>query len=520
MKLSVLMPVYNEYQTVERCIRRVMDVPYDKELIVVDDASTDGTTVLLKRLQEEYGDRMRLVVQPRNLGKGNALKTGFPLATGDVVVVQDADLEYDPREYPRLVEPIAQGLADVVYGSRFLASGHRVLYFWHSVGNRVLTLLSNIFTNLNLTDMETCYKVFRREVIQNIVIESERFGFEPEITAKLAKSPCVLYEVPISYHGRTYDQGKKITWRDGVAALMHIVKYNMFRSGSASGRKPWHEIPGLVSPPVERDHVHETLGMLSRADQYNRWMFDKIRPFLGRRMIEIGSGIGNFTAALLSTGASELVATDTSAAYLQRLSDRHAACANVSTAVWNLNESPAPKLRNYADAAVCLNVLEHIPDDVGAMRNIYASLAPGGRLVALVPAHPWLFGSLDEQLGHCRRYRKAEFRTKLQQAGFEIESTLWMNAFGMLGWFANGRIFKRETIPPGHVRWFERIVPFARMIDGLATRLVGGLSLICVARRPATDSDVTEPRGEAGEPQHRRFELSQLVPDTVSNRRQ
>jgi SAM-dependent methyltransferase len=500
LKLTVLMAVYNEYRTVEECIRRVMAVPYDKELIVIDDASTDGTSALLKRVQAQYGEGMRLIRHPRNRGKGAALRTGIQLATGDIVVIQDADLEYDPGDYPRLVAPIEHGQADVVFGSRFLASEHRVLYFWHSVGNRWLTFLSNIFTNLNLTDMETCYKVFRREVIQNLIIESDRFGFEPEVTAKLSKTPCVLYEVPISYHGRTYEQGKKITWRDGMAAFMHIVKYNVFRGAAAAAKRPWREVPDLVAPPVDPDHVQDTLAILSQANQYNRWMFETIRPFLGRRIIEIGSGIGNFTGALLSNGGAEIVVTDTSPAYLQRLTDRLAEYGNVSTEVWDLNGAPAARIRDYADSAVCLNVLEHIPDDVGAMRNIFASIAPGGRLVALVPANRWLYGSLDRHLGHCRRYEKSELRQKMEEAGFEVEATFWMNAFGMIGWFTSARILKRRTIPSRQVRVFEQMVPIARFVDGLATRLLGGLSLICIGRRPQSPASGSLQIGAAGPP--------------------
>jgi glycosyltransferase involved in cell wall biosynthesis len=249
MKLSIVMPVYNEYRSVEECIRRVMATPFDKELIVVDDASTDGSSTLLKQLEERYAGQLRLFSQPVNRGKGAALKAGFKHATGDIVIIQDADLEYDPADYARLIGPIERRQADVVYGSRFLGVEHRVLYFRHSVGNWILTTLSNVFTNLNLTDMETCYKVFRREVIQNLIIENDRFGFEPEVTAKLAKTPCVVYEVPIAYHGRTYAQGKKITWKDGVAAFSHIVRFNLFRRPEACAVRPWCEVPNLVSPP-------------------------------------------------------------------------------------------------------------------------------------------------------------------------------------------------------------------------------------------------------------------------------
>ena len=225
MKLSVVIPVYNEAATIKQLIGRVQAVDIPKEIIVVDDGSTDGTRDVLARLDGR--DNIRVFLQPRNRGKGAALKVGFENSIGDFVLVQDADLEYDPAEYPVLLKPLIEGKADVVYGSRFLTTKeHRVLFFWHSVGNRLLTLISNMFTNLNLSDMETGFKVFRRDVIQSIKLEQDRFGFEPEVTVKIARMKLRIYEVGISYYGRTYEEGKKIGWRDGVKALWCIVKYS------------------------------------------------------------------------------------------------------------------------------------------------------------------------------------------------------------------------------------------------------------------------------------------------------
>ena len=227
MQLSVIMPVYNERSTLRTVVDRVLAVPLQVELICVDDGSRDGSREILGELQTQY-PQLRIFLQPQNFGKGAALRRGIEEATGEFVIIQDADLEYDPGDYSALLDPLIQGKADVVYGSRFLGSGpHRVLYFWHSVGNRALTLLSNCLTNINLSDMETCYKVFRRDVIQSIPIEENRFGFEPEITVKVAKRHLRIYEVGISYWGRTYEEGKKIGWRDGFRALWCLLKYSI-----------------------------------------------------------------------------------------------------------------------------------------------------------------------------------------------------------------------------------------------------------------------------------------------------
>jgi glycosyltransferase involved in cell wall biosynthesis len=242
MRLSVVMPVYNERATLQEVVSRVLAVPLEIELICVDDGSTDGSREILAQLQAR-NPQMRTLFQPKNMGKGAALHRGIREATGDFVVIQDADLEYDPAEYTVLLEPLIEGRADVVYGSRFLsARPHRVLYFWHSVGNWILTLLSNALTNINLSDMETCYKAFRREVIQSIPLEEKRFGFEPEVTVKIAKRNLRIYEVGISYWGRTYEEGKKINWKDGVRALFCLLKYCLTERGS---------VPGTVAAQAE-----------------------------------------------------------------------------------------------------------------------------------------------------------------------------------------------------------------------------------------------------------------------------
>lgn len=228
MALSIVIPVFNEGSTIQKLVDAVRAVPLDKEIIVVDDGSTDETPAVLQFLEREY-DNVQVIRHAENLGKGAALRTGFSHAKQDIVIIQDGDLEYDPREYPRLIQPILDGKADVVYGSRFIGGrSHRILYFWHSMGNRLLTLLSNVFTNLNLSDMETCYKVFTRDIIQQVKLCENGFGFEPEVTAKIAKIPNVrIYEVGISYAGRTYQEGKKIGWRDGIHAVWCILKYGL-----------------------------------------------------------------------------------------------------------------------------------------------------------------------------------------------------------------------------------------------------------------------------------------------------
>ncbi|HEY7634513.1 MAG TPA: glycosyltransferase family 2 protein [Gemmatimonadales bacterium] len=249
-RLSVIIPVYNEERTLAALIERVRAVPLDIEIVAVDDGSRDQSRAILERLHQE-GKIERVILQPANQGKGAAIRAGITAATGDLIVIQDADLEYDPAELPRLMAPILAGKADAVFGSRFLGGDHRVLYFWHSVGNAVLTLLSNMFTNLNLTDMETCYKMVRAPLMKSLVLTSDRFGFEPELTARLAQADARIWEVSISYAGRTYAEGKKIGWRDGVAAIGHVIRFNLFPPAAARPKAVPDALPSgpLIEQP-------------------------------------------------------------------------------------------------------------------------------------------------------------------------------------------------------------------------------------------------------------------------------
>src|SRR4051812_40705341 len=314
MKLSILMPVYNERTVVERSISLVLAAPLpenmERELIIVDDCSTDGTSDILRRLAQNHPE-IRLFRHEKNAGKGAAVRTAIGKAIGDFSLVQDADLEYDPSEYPRLLQPLLDGHADAVFGSRYLAGGQiRVLLFWHSMLNRGLTLISNMFCNLNLTDMETCYKVFRTDLLKSIPVRSDRFGFEPEIVMKSAKRKFRIYEVPISYHGRTYEEGKKIGWKDGIKALGVILKF-------------WI-IDDLYATPYGRG----VLNNLTGTPQYLSWLSRKLRPHIGDTVLEIGAGIGNIAGRLMAKRVL-YVATEKDPLHLHALRNRFLRTPNV-----------------------------------------------------------------------------------------------------------------------------------------------------------------------------------------------
>ncbi|MFN8534332.1 MAG: glycosyltransferase [Dehalococcoidia bacterium] len=460
MKLSVVMPAYNEAPTIQETLRRVKQTPYDKQILVIDDGSTDGTREILGAIDDP---EIEVIFHEKNQGKAGALKTGFARATGDYVIIQDADLEYDPADYPKLLGPLLSGEADVVYGSRFTGPERRVLLFWHTVANRFLTLISNVTTNLNLTDMETGYKAFRLEVVRRIRIDSSRFGVEPEITAKVARFGYRVYEVPIRYHGRGYAEGKKITWKDGVQALWAIFKY------------------GVLPSRVSEHHGNDTLSVMDSLDRYNDFLWQQIQRYVGKRVFEAGCGTGTITKFLV--GRELLVSADDDRTYLSLLR-KYADRPNVRLLQADFSAAEWPFSReNEFDTIVCMNVLEHLPNDGEVLGHFFRLLRPGGKLVLLVPANMWLYGSIDQAIGHYRRYSLRPLEKLVSLTGFRLIEGRYLNLIGTLGWFLNGRVLKRTAVPRGQAGLLNAVWPIVSQVEH--AHLPTGLSCLVVAEKPA-----------------------------------
>ncbi len=466
--VSILIPAYNEEEFLPAVLDRVLRAPLpqglEREVLVVDDGSTDGTAAAALEAARRSDGAVRVLRHERNRGKGAAVRTALAGARGEFALIQDADLEYDPRDYPKLLEPLVEGRADAVYGTRFaVGTERRVLYFWHSVANRWLTTLANLASDLNLTDVWTGYKAFRTALVRSIPLRSDGFSFEAEITIKLAQREAVIYETPIRYHGRTYEEGKKIRRRDALLGLLAVLWYSLRRD-------------------TYNEAGPEILDRLAQARRFNAWMADVIAPYVGRRVLEIGAGIGNLTRRL-APGRALYVASDVEEEHLARLAARMAHRPNVRVARAGLGRAEDfEPLRGSFDTVICLNVVEHVEDDLAALRNLRAALEPGGRAIVLVPEGQSIYGELDAVLGHWRRYSEEELRAKMQQAGFEVERIFGFNRVTRPGWWLNGRALKRRTFNRAQLWLFDRLVWLWKRVDAwLPWR---GVSLIAIGRNP------------------------------------
>jgi len=474
--LSVLVPVYNEQHLVAASLARLEILESSSNLeqiqvIVVDDCSNDGTPEALRSFATTCGltwrddaapvDGISLVASGRagkidwvflrhacNGGKGRAIRTAIAHARCAITVIHDADLEYNPRDLDRIVRVFLEEKADAVFGSRFAGGDvRRALLFRHELGNRLITFLANCATNLNLTDIETCYKAVRTDLLRSIPLVSNGFRIEPELAIKLAKRGARIFEIPISYAGRTYQEGKKINWRDGVGALSAIVRFGISDDLFAAD-----------------EHGSHTLNRLSRAPRFNAWMGDVVRPLCGQRVLEIGSGTGNLTRELVPR---ELYyASDISPLYLDSLRglthDRpylHVSLTDVTRG------ETFPQVQGGFDTVICLNVVEHVDDDRGALENIRRVLAASGRAVLLVPHGPQIYGTLDEVLGHRRRYTVESLQQLAEQTGFSVRQTILFNRAGWPAWWLNGKLLKRRSFGLGQILALNTLTPLFRCLD-------------------------------------------------------
>jgi glycosyltransferase involved in cell wall biosynthesis len=471
-KLSILIAAYNEEETLLPCIEGILAAPLpaalEREIILVDDGSRDATWSIAKHLAAEH-PQIRVFQQVPNQGKGAALQRAIKEMSGDLAVFQDADLEYDPRDYGRLLAPILDGRADVVFGSRFSGEERKVLYFWHTLANRFLTLVSNMLNDTNWTDMETCYKAFAGDVLRRIPLESNRFGIEPEITAKTARNRLRMYEVPITYNGRKYEEGKKITWKDGVAALWFILKYRFSSRYADSGKV--------------------TLDALEQAPKFNQWMYESVRPWLGQRVAELGVGRGNLSKFIRHH--EHVLLTDYRIDYLEELITkwRHYPKLRIGKLDMAVRDD-YEQLREFApDSVVFLNVLEHIEDDRAVLTALHETVPPGCRLVILVPFNQKLYSEFDRQLGHFRRYSHGELEEKMRSAGFEVERQFFFNKFGVIAWFIANTLGGQKALTPLQLRVYNFLTPIFRVLDHVLP--TSGLSTVVVGRKSGATTPAT-----------------------------
>jgi glycosyltransferase involved in cell wall biosynthesis/phospholipid N-methyltransferase len=471
--LSVLVPVYNEEHLVASSLARLEILERSPHLsrtqvVVVDDCSKDGTAEVLNRFVNEKGlvatgrskERGSPLSRPgsnmewiflrheRNAGKGRAIQTALARADCEITVIHDADLEYHPQDLLRIVEVFEEECADAVFGSRFAGGGaRRVLLFRHELGNKLLTFLTNLVTNLNLTDMETCYKAVRTDLLKSIPIVSNDFRLEPELTIKLAKREARLFELPIRYSGRTYQEGKKINWVDGLKALSAIAAFSM-----------------SDDIYVADESGSQIMGRIARAPRFSAWIADVVRPWCGKRVLEIGSGIGSITRRLVPRG--RYVASDANPLHLQTLRALQVDRPYLEAQLCDITDvETLPREGEGFDTVIALNVIEHVEDDVEALQNLHSVLAPGGRVVVLVPQGEAIFGSLDQVLGHKRRYSEGSLRDVAAEAGFEVKEIVRFNRVGTPAWWLNGKLLRRRSFGLFQVMLLNLLTPVFQRID-------------------------------------------------------
>jgi glycosyltransferase involved in cell wall biosynthesis len=458
LSLAVVVPVYNEQYLIAASLSRLLVLGESPllervEIIVVNDGSSDRTAESIDAFRRslEDGGHPKLswlfLDHEKNNGKGAAIRTGLAHAAADLVVIHDADLEYHPHDLLQMVEVFLYEDADAVFGSRFMPGGYkRALFFRHAIGNKFLTFLCDLVCDLNLTDMETCYKMVRTSLLKSIPLESATFDVEPELAIKLARRGARVFEVPISYSGRTYREGKKIGWKDGVRAFWAIVYYAL------SDKLYTADAYGA-----------EILGRLNRAPRFTRWMSDVIRPFVGDRVLEIGAGIGNMSLHLMPRPV--YWATDVNPNYVDYLVSLRATRPYMDVAHVDAGAAETFPSGQSFDTVVCLNVVEHLEDDLGALRNIRGVLEDGGRAIILVPCGPQLYGTLDEALGHCRRYTVEQLIDVSQRAGFIVERVLNFNRAGVPAWWINGKLLHRRKFGLAQIRVLNFLTPIFRLMD-------------------------------------------------------
>jgi len=456
VRLSILIPVYNEAHSIGPVLERVVceSAAYFEaqkiaaDLIVVDDGSEDSSSAEIRAFSAEHPEvALRLIRHEVNSGKGSAIRTAIKQADSDFCLIQDADFEYDPSDYPTLLGPLLRDEADVVIGSRFMnAQQRRPFGFWQAAANRMISTLAGMAAGLEFSDVESGYKAVRTSLAKSVPLHSKRFGLEPELVIQFAKRHARFMEVPIHYRGRTPEQGKKVGAWDALLAIGSILRTWLFSAA--------HQDPGA-----------EMLAVLSRAGRFNRWMADTIMPWVVGEVLELGAGIGNLTL-LLSPGSKSYTATDTDENHLCELRSRTAYRTNIKVERCDFSEADSvTRFRHSADTVVCLNVLEHVADDVSGFANIRCLLRPGGTAIILVPQGPEVFGSLDEVLEHKRRYTKEELEGKMTAAGFRVSEVISFNRVTRPGWYLNSRVLRRRTLGRVQVRVFDLLVPVWRRID-------------------------------------------------------